>query len=70
MIQGIHHIAIKCKDIDQFNETVAFYRDLLGLTECLKWDGGVMLDTGAGRLEIIPHRRRRQGTGCAAPHGL
>ncbi len=55
MITGIHHIALKCRGIEEFNKTVAFYRDLLGLSVAREWNDGkaVMLDTGAGLLEIF-----------------
>ena len=30
-ISGIHHIAIKCCGISEYEKTVAFYKDILGL---------------------------------------
>ena len=57
MIKGIHHIAIKCKGIENFNKTVAFYRDILGVPVARQWGEGdnlsIMLDTGAGIIEIF-----------------
>ncbi|MBQ7827808.1 MAG: VOC family protein [Clostridia bacterium] len=57
MITGIHHIAIKCKGIENYKETVAFYRDILGVPVAREWGEGedlsIMLDTGAGIVEIF-----------------
>ncbi len=57
IIKGIHHIALKCPGIESYNKTVGFYCDILGLPIKRSWgDGllsGIMLDTGAGMLEIF-----------------
>ena len=52
-VTGIHHIALKCGSKEKFDKTVAFYKDLLGLSVKRAWNGAVMLDTGAGLLEIF-----------------
>ena len=56
-IQGIHHVALKCCGVEEFEKTVHFYRDVLGLTVKRTWgqgtDSGVMLDTGGGLMEIF-----------------
>ena len=56
-IKGIHHIALKCHGIDEFDKTVAFYSEILGLPVARRWgegiSQGIMLDTGAGLLEIF-----------------
>ena len=56
-IKGIHHIAIKANGVEQFEKTISFYRDILGLPLIRKWekDGALcaMLDTGAGILELF-----------------
>ena len=31
MITGIHHIALRCHGLEQYNRAVHFYCDLLGL---------------------------------------
>lgn len=60
-ITGIHHLAIKCHGIEEFEKTVAFYRDILGLTFARSWGSGegigMMLDTGAGMLEIFANAK-------------
>ena len=53
MIKGIHHVALKCCGKEEFDKTVSFYKDLLGLSVKRTWPGAVMLDTGAGLLEIF-----------------
>ncbi len=56
-ITGIHHIALKCGSMELYEKTVGFYRDILGLPMLRQWgvgeDAAVMLDTGAGLLEIF-----------------
>ncbi len=56
-ITGIHHLAIKCRGVAEFDKTVGFYRDILGLPVARTWGEGagvgIMLDTGAGLLEIF-----------------
>ncbi len=57
IVTGIHHVALKCCGLAEFERTVAFYKDLLGLSEVRRWGEGessaVMLHTGAGLLEIF-----------------
>lgn len=56
-IYGIHHVALKCCGVEEFEETVRFYRDVLGLTVKRTWgqgtESGAMLDTGGGLMEIF-----------------
>ncbi|WP_138751210.1 VOC family protein [Paenibacillus sinopodophylli] len=52
---GFHHIAIRVYD---FDKTVAFYTEVLGFTERIRWgegdSRGIMLDTGDGNyLEVF-----------------
>jgi len=54
-IHGFHHTAIRSA---QFDESVRFYTDILGMTKKISWgiapDRAIMLDTGAGDyLEIF-----------------
>lgn len=57
MITGIHHIALRCNGVAEYQKAVHFYRDLLGLKEFRAWGEGdnlsIMLDTGAGCMEIF-----------------
>ena len=52
LVKGIHHIALKCCGAEEFEKTVGFYQDVLGLPVARAWGkgeyAGVMLDTGSG----------------------
>ena len=56
-ITGTHHIAIKCTDENKYEETIRFYRDVLGMKMIRTWGegkkSGCMLDTGNNRMEIF-----------------
>jgi len=66
-IKGIHHIALKCKGVEAFEETIHFYNDILGLPVVRTWGEGpasaAMLDTGSGLMEIFADGKdiREQG---------
>jgi len=49
LLRGIHHVAIRVKD---FDASLAFYTDGLGMTQTMAWGEGdkraVMLDAGNG----------------------
>lgn len=68
LIKGIHHAALKCQGQEELQRTVAFYRDVLGLTVRRTWgrdqEAGVMLDTGSGLLEIFANGTNRPGQGA------
>ena len=53
LISGIHHVAFKCRNEEEYKETIHFYKDVLGLTVARSWETGIMLDTGAGLIEIF-----------------
>lgn len=67
-ITGIHHIALKAKGLKAFEKTIAFYHDLLGLPIVRTWGSGediaMMLDTGAGMLEIFANAPDTPGMGA------
>ena len=64
LVNGIHHVAIKTYGDEEFQKTVEFYRDILGLPVYRDWKTGIMLDTGSGRMEIMNNAESRlpQGT--------
>ena len=66
-VTGIHHIALKARGLDEFRKTVSFYRELLGLPVARTWGEGensaVMLDTGAGLIEIFANGTDNPGQG-------
>lgn len=56
-IKGIHHVALKCCGVEEFEKTVGFYRDILGLSVVRTWgtgtNSGAMLETGSGIIEVF-----------------
>lgn len=53
MIKGIHHVSMKCSSQEEYEKTIHFYKDILGLPVKRSWNAGIMLDTGAGLIEIF-----------------
>ena len=53
LIKGIHHVAFKCSDAEEYRKVAEFYRDILGLSVARSWDGGIMFDTGDGIIEVF-----------------
>ena len=64
LIKGIHHVSLKCSSKEEFDKTVEFYRDILGLSVLRSWDTGIMFDTGSGIIEIFSNGdgNLKQGT--------
>ena len=66
-IKGIHHLALKCHGIEEFEKTVGFYHEILGLPIARSWgegaEPGIMIDTGAGILEIFANAEDYPETG-------
>lgn len=52
-IKGIHHVSLKCCGQEEYEKTLHFYEEVLEVPVVRKWDAGVMLDTGAGIIEIF-----------------
>lgn len=53
LIKGIHHVALKCCDAAEYEKTLAFYTQVLGLPVLRSWPVATMLDTGNGIVEIF-----------------
>ena len=53
MINGIHHISMKCKTPEEISRVKEFYLDVLGLRICREWSDGFMIDTGNGLIEVF-----------------
>ena len=53
MIRGIHHVSMKCGTPEELAAVRAFYCGLLGLAVVREWPEGIMLDTGAGLIEVF-----------------
>lgn len=67
LITGTHHIALKCKDIANFEETIRFYHEILGLEILRTWgegeDQGAMVSTGNSIIEIFASGKTLDETG-------
>lgn len=57
LIKGTHHVALKCGSVEEFEKTIKFYTETLGLETIRSWgagaDAGTMLSTGNSILEIF-----------------
>ena len=53
MINGIHHIALKCCSKEEYEKTIAFYKEVLGLPVTRTWESGIMLSAGSSLIEIF-----------------
>ena len=53
MINGIHHISMKCSTEEELSKVKEFYIDILGLKIIREWPDGIMIDTGNGLIEIF-----------------
>ncbi len=57
LIRGVHHIALKCQGMNEFEKTVHFYHDLLEMPIVRSWGEGehlgIMLDAGGSLMEIF-----------------
>lgn len=62
LICGIHHVALKYDGTAEFEKTLHFYQDVLGLEPVRSWgegeNAGAMLSTGDGLLEIFASGRK------------
>ncbi len=62
LICGVHHVALKCDGTAEFEKTLHFYQDVLGLEPVRSWgegeNAGAMLSTGDGLLEIFASGRK------------
>lgn len=75
LISGVHHIALKCNGLSEFDTTVRFYRDILGMNVVRSWGegigSGIMLDTGDGALiEIFADAEERLPQGAVRHFAL
>lgn len=62
LIQGIHHISMKCATREELRRVRDFYQGVLGLKVFREWPEGVLLDTGSGLIELfLGQGQREQG---------
>ena len=53
MIKGIHHISMKCQNEEEYQKVRRFDVDVLKLFVIKECDACILLDTGAGIVEIF-----------------
>ena len=67
-ICGVHHIALKACGLEDYEKTVRFYHEILGMPIVRTWgtgeNVGIMLDTGAGLMEIFANAKEYPGQGA------
>lgn len=63
LIEGIHHVSLKCCGQEEYNKTITFYTEILEIPIIRKWETGVMLGTGNGIIEIFNNGEKRFGMG-------
>lgn len=51
-IRGIHHLALRVMP-EQYNKTLDFYQNTMGLTMVHQWSAGTMLSAGNTIIEIL-----------------
>ena len=59
LIKGIHHVALKCGSDAEFEKTMSFYTEVLGLEVKRSWAAGAMIDAGDFLMELF-----REGKVC------
>ena len=67
-VNGVHHIALKAKGLEEYKKLFDFYHEILGLPVVRTWgegeNVGTMLDTGAGLMEIFANAEEELGQGA------
>lgn len=53
MIKGIHHISMKCQNEEEYRKARNFYTETLRLSVIKECEACILLDTGAGIVEIF-----------------
>ena len=59
LIKGIHHVSMKCSSTEEYEKTIDFYKNILGIPVAREWQAGIMLDTGNGIVEILTMEMER-----------
>ena len=67
-VNGVHHIALKAKGLEEYKKLFDFYHEILGLPVVRTWgegeNVGTMLDTGAGLMELFANAEDTPGQGA------
>lgn len=53
LVNGIHHVSLKCSNVEEYNKTVSFYAEVLELPIVRRWDDGIMFGIGNEIIEIF-----------------
>lgn len=63
LINGAHHIAVKCDNEEMFKEAVRFYNEVLGMEIIREWgegaSKGMMISTGDCLMELFASGRNQ-----------
>jgi glyoxylase I family protein len=74
LVKGIHHLSLRCKNLEKYNETINFYKNILGLTVFKEFELNdfpvTMLDTGAGIIEVFSDAKIDMPTGIVQHFAL
>lgn len=58
LIKGIHHISIKTSSEEEYEKTVDFYTNVLGLVIVRTWEHGIMFGAGDSIVEVFKNGER------------
>lgn len=68
LINGIHHVALKCTGEEELSRTIAFYGEVLGLERVRSWgegkNFGIMFRAGSSLIEIFADGEERLEAGA------
>ncbi|NCB93016.1 MAG: VOC family protein [Clostridia bacterium] len=53
LINGIHHVAMKCSNEEKYEEVINFYHEVLQLEILRTWDTGTMIKVGNEIIEVF-----------------
>lgn len=63
LIQGIHHVAMKCCNETEYQKVIDFYKNVLELPVAREWETGIMFSAGDALLEIFNNGQTQLETG-------
>ncbi|MCQ2512990.1 MAG: VOC family protein, partial [Lachnospiraceae bacterium] len=63
VISGIHHVSMKCKSGEEYDNVVSFYTEVLGLKVARTWAMGIMFDAGNALIEVFANAENKLGQG-------
>lgn len=63
LVSGIHHISLKCQNVEEYEEVVNFYQNILEIPVARTWDNGIMFDLGNSLIEVFKNGTDRLNQG-------